>query len=340
MLRESVNSVKRITEPTPSHGKVVLKQVLVSRDVFDNILKSFPLRVKKVNNIKKFYRGYVEKSLIAYDGFEYLICTEAVMSREVKLVDFVGWKQMIVRVDDSLPVKTIERDISGGYAYNYMMRLLKRYYSEEEVDEILHSYDSINKELSLIQMHVYPKYEGLAVYKNCFAYDINSAHASALAEMFPRAAQAINRIYLKRKEKPIYKQVLNYTVGMFAHKGYRGAYNWIVQKTTRTLQTAILKTRGKLIYANTDGFIVESPLSQIDVSKKLGDFKLEYQGEVRTYLGDNYYLVQMGDKKKGSIPCALRDKVDLREGRVVKYRRALNKEIGLYEYTDIEEVIL
>ena len=46
--------------------------------------------------------------------------------------------------------------------------------------------------------------------------------------------------------------------------------------------------KGILIYANTDGFVISAKNSDIVASKDLGEFKIEYSGEVYVYKDKNY----------------------------------------------------
>lgn len=325
---------------TPNvRGRIVLKQIIVSSDIFQKIIDYYGLRVVEVEDLKPLYRGYEEKNTIALKD-DYLICTENAIDTVFPLIDFTWWKQVIVRNDPSLPPETIKSDISGGYAYNYMRRLLKRYYSVEEIENILQSFNNIEYDGHLKQYHLQNLDEGLNTYENCFKFDINSAHAYALSLMFPQAKDAINRMYLKRSEKPINKAILNYFAGYLAHRGYRGAYNWIVQQTTIKLLSAINECGGTLLYANTDGFLVMNPKKIIHTSKKLGEFKLEYRGNVHTYVDRNYWYIQQADncreKDRGTLPCILRQRVDLSIGKVVHYKRVKGAH-NLYEYIDIKE---
>jgi hypothetical protein len=51
----------------------------------------------------------------------------------------------------------------------------------------------------------------------------------------------------------------------------------------------------------------------------LGEFKAEYEGDVFIYRSKNYILYQCGDELKGSCRQVVRDKLDLRVGKVVEY---------------------
>lgn len=339
-LREQVRQLYAPRELVASHGRVVLKQVKISSDLFSKILSTWPKNVVTTDNIKQYYRGFKDKNAIAYDGFDTIICTESHLDFIHPLLDDINWwKQVICVEDPSLPEETIDRDISGGYAWNHMMRMLKRkYYTEQEILEILHSYDHVKYDSHKKQYHNVNFSYGLDCYDNCVKYDINSAHASALMEMFPKAAGAIERMYKQRKEKPINKALLNYFVGYFKHKGYEGAYNWVVQRTTKKLLSAIEEVGGLLLYANTDGFMVCDPEKLLKASKKIGEFKEEYRGKITSYIDKNYWYYQQADGEgKGNLPCSLRKFVDLNNGVVVHFNKVKDDRTGRYTFTDIKQ---
>ena len=152
-------------------------------------------------------------------------------------------------------------------------------------------------------------------------YDINGAYAKALCDIFPKAKTEIIKIYNERKTKPENKALINYFVGMLCKKNYRKTFNWIVQKVRKKVEEAITYTGGILLYANTDGYAVSAPDRIINTTSLLGDFKLEYTGDIQIYSGKNYWVMQTGESITGTVLYQVRNKIDLRNGVVVDYDR-------------------
>lgn len=308
-----------------------LKRYDISTDIFNSILNDYPDRIELTDNIKQYFNGYKNKCTIYYDGKEYLICREF-------LVDIKGstWKQVICRKCDNFKSDTIQQSITGLRAWNYYMELLEKYYSKDEISQCLKEHEAEYDE-NLIQQHyvlINNRYE-VTEFENCYKYDINGAHNDALREIFPKAADAINNMYLKRKENPLYKNYNNYFVGMLKKRGYPKTYNWIVQRTTKMLVEAEKYVGGWLIYSNTDGFMVSNPERLLDHQENvLGKFKLEYQGTAYTYQDKNYTIVQTNELK-GNALCEVRDNIDLSKGIIVSYDRVKVME-GYYKAENIK----
>lgn len=294
----------------------------ISDDIFDTILKEQVENIKIVDSIDPYSGGYNNRSDIYYDGKEYLICLEHILNYYCDncIPDCTEWKQCKVRRvenTDTLITKTID----GARAYYLLMELLHRYYNDEEIEECLHSHEA-EKDDNYTQCHINVADEGyIQKYENCFYYDINGAHNDALIEIFPKAEHALTNLYISRHDNPNYKAIVNYGVGMLCKKGYRKTYNWIVQRTTKKLYEAMDYTDGIQIYANTDGFVVSSPKHELQTSSKLGEYKIEYFGDVYLYRDKNYWLLQMGDIMKGSCLTSVRKDIDLSKGQVVHYER-------------------
>lgn len=319
-------------------GRCTLKAYKVNPEVFDNILETFDKYVKTTDDLKSYYKGYKNKQDIMFDGVEYLICRDICLNYFCPEIPRTTWKQVIVRKDESLQIPCIE-DITGDRAWAYMLKMLKNYYTFEELEEVFHAHEA-EYDKDLIQAHyltfIYP-YECVEL-ENCYKYDINGAHADALLEMLPKASEFILKLYNERKEHPVNKMYLNYFVGMIKHKGYDKTYNWVVQRTTRNLLSAINYCNGRIVYANTDGFIIQQPENLIEDSRELGKFKKEYEGTVYAYRDKNYWVVQAGDKITGSIMYKVRKQFDLRQLKVVHYDKVVHNHI--YECNNIEIEVL
>jgi len=293
----------------------------VRSDIFNQILYDLSVHTQYCSDLTAYSYGYSDKHTIYYNE-EYLICRECVLDYYCDCItDPTFWKQVKLRKVENVETK-VQATITGNYAWNYIMTILHKYYTDQEIDNILHAHEAIKDE-GFKQFHYNAAIEQGIVVKveNCFKYDINGAHCDSVVELFPKAYKDFLKLYKQRKEKPIYKQVFNFFVGEMCRKGYRLTYNWIVQRTTKKLYEAMDLTNGELIYANTDGFIVQAPETKLKHSTELFEFKEEYSGDVYIYKSKNYILYQLGEDKVGSCACDVRKDIDLSQGIVVEYDR-------------------
>jgi hypothetical protein len=323
-------------------SKVTLRRYDVDEKLFYDILNAVKSKVVIKTDIKPYWTGYPDKDTVIYDGVEYLIICEHIFAlyadfSQEAWKDVESWRQVILR--KSVIEKPYELTIDGARAYMIMSQKLEKYYEKSEIDSILLSY-SREYDSKKAQLHYYYGSEGdqIVKHENAYIYDINGAHQSALIEMFPRAEKMIQTLYDERRIRPINKCYVNYYVGMLCRKGYRGAYNFIVQRTTDMLTRGIKSTGGELVYANTDGFIVKRVQHELKTSSMLGDFKQVYKGDVYTYQGANYWIYQAGDKIVGSMRTQFRQDVDLREGRVVSYKILRDRNIESYSAIETHQV--
>lgn len=322
-------------------GKITLKRFDLDEESFEKIRYIFGgfFRTVSKNEFESCYKGYADKDIIKHceyiDG-EYFIITEKRLQYALGLERTArNWRQVICRKCQGQK-NNIEESIDGSRAYAAMMKLLRTVYTKNEIDECLRSHEAeYNKDL--IQVHyTSPSFGRIKRFKNCRKYDINGAHQAALIKIFPKAKEIITTLYLERKVKPINKKYINYFVGMLKRKGYEKTYNWIVQTVSKTLLSAIEATKGLLVYANTDGFIVTKYENIIPTSTNLGEFKLEYEGDVWVYQDKNYWCYQTSTGEiTGSIRQSVRDQVRLMDNVVVHYD--IKKEF--YEHTSTEEVL-
>lgn len=299
-----------------------LRRYDVCETIFDDILQNMQNKIEIVDNIEDFYRGYTKKDTVLYDNHEYLIIREHLLAyfanfSEEEYKDVEDWRQVIVR--KCVQTKRYQPSIDGSRAYNVTKNIICQHYSESEFTARLHMFEA-EKDPNNIQFHYqYPSKDIVLAHSNCVKYDINGAHHDALIEIFPKAKEELQDMFDRRKSEPILKAYINYFVGMLCRKGYRKTYNWIVQRTTKTLKNAINTVGGDLIYANTDGFMVSNPDHKLKPSKKLGEFKLEFEGTAYTYQDKNYWCYQAGEDITGNIRYQVRDEVDLSKGMIVHY---------------------
>ena len=295
--------------------KVRLAQYEVSAEIFNQILIKNSNRII-IANIEDYQYGYSDKKKVIYNSKDKLICRELYICPESETA---LWKQVIVIKDDSLDSKEYHKEMMGSTAWHRMLKILHKYYTEEELLEIFAN----NQHEQCKPMHFNPPRLGNEVCKwyNCYKYDINSAYASAYINLFPKAYDDIMALYLGRHENPDNKKILNFFNGMLKRKGFDGTYYWVVNRTNEIMDKAIKEVGGSPLYINTDGFIVKNPVKLIKHSTELGKFKLEYSGDVYTYVDKNYFIIQAGQELTGDCMCMVRDKFDLPNGKVVHYNK-------------------
>lgn len=308
---------------------IPLKCFNISEELFDKILSDMSTRVVFVDNIDTYSCGYKNKKTIYCDN-EYLICQEYLFAyfADIGDEDVSDWKQVKLRKTEKLTGSNNnwQATIDGPRAYNYMMKLLHKYYTDEELAIRFSMFES-DYCYELKQLHYeYPSApDEILEHENCIKYDINGAHQDALIEIFPRAKDDLLEIYKQRKIKPVYKDYMNFFVGMFCKRDHRRTYNWIIQRTTTKMLEAINYCDGDLVYANTDGFIIKNYKNKLNTSKELGDFKLEYTGTVYTHKDYNYWCYELEnpeeekDRIKGSVRYQVRHLISLKNGTIPRY---------------------
>lgn len=304
-----------------------LKVYNLSEEFFDRVLETYSEFVVKVEDFSKYTNGgSTFKSSIIFDGIKKIVIRESLLfnltdEREERN----DWIQCICYKKHKQK-KDVQDGISGGFAYRVMKAKIKKAgkYTEEQFDEKMKQFQAEydeEKNQYHFQWDVDLEEETIYKYTNCRKYDINGAYAKALITIFPEAEKEIIKLYNERKEKPENKDLINYFVGMFCVKGYRETYNWIVQHVRKQMEEEIADCEGFLLYANTDGFAIASAEKEIKTSKVLGEFKLEYEGDMYILLGTNYWIIQAGDDITGSCLYQARGLVDLRKGQAVRYKR-------------------
>lgn len=322
---------------------VNLKTIKISEENFYKLLECFPSRVKVVKSINDGLKEFrYHKRIVYYNNEDTILCEASKLSLVMK-INVPSWQHLIIRKSVNNEVETnFKSELTGPQALNILVKMLKKKYTKEAIINILESYKDTYDE-SLKQYHFVGLNSGYTEYDNCYKYDINGAHTDAIIEMFPLARNILlkyaNKKYddsLSTDEKNWIKQVFNLAVGQLKHIGYEGAYYHIVHRTTNILLDAIEKTDGRLLYANTDGFIVQQPKTLLKVNnKKYGAFKLEnnLSRKIYSYVDKNYWVIQYYDindniKTTGSCLETVREYIDLPNKEVVHYERKKVNEYG------------
>lgn len=332
----------------------------ISRDQFKELLDSILYKeYVSPEDWQKYALGYSEKT-----GKSKSITVYTEVKGDLRMIiessylytrfgwDFAGtcWKQvcLIASMDEKIEKgEAVKAEMTGTNAFNIVKKQLKRAYTDAELEAIHKIYENIPYEPHLAQYHyilsdpeqVYEYDKYVYCYDNCYYFDINGAHNKMLTQVYSKTTY-FNWLFEKRHERPVNKKIANFYVGMLnRRKATRGLYNYIVQETTKTLFEGINKTDGKLIYANTDGYITKDPKYLLPHSRDLGKFKLEAHGQVYFYRDENYYIYQYVNgageiEKKGNLPIELREQINLFSGTVIHFKKRLN-EYKFYEYYDI-----
>lgn len=150
----------------------------------------------------------------------------------------------------------------------------------------------IERPLIKMERDIYIQTKDSKGYSNCHHIDFHNSYPAGLVATHPEFKEVIEMLYNKRKENPIYKAVLNYSVGFMQSKwcGYRFATltrDAINNNNERVRAVAkALKESGRVVLAyNTDG--------------------IWYSGEIYHGEGEGSHL---GEWENDHINCLLRFK--------------------------------
>ena len=311
-----------------------LTLVNISEELYDTLLNSFPSQLEYCENIYPLFYGTSNKNKL-YFNEEYIIIKQCKFNYIYKVLygksffeeDPTNWKQIKLRVDKS--IEKAESIVDGTHCYNYIMDILTSYYSKEEIEDILNTHvEEKNKNYEQYHYKYVITDNNIHKFPNCYKYDITKAHAAAIIALFPKSEKDIMHLLeISKKAKNSgdiakskkYKNYVNYFVGALCNHGHRLTYNYIVHNVTRKLFDTYNYTKGMLLYANTDSFTVYQPEKILNPSDKVGDFKLEYKGDIYIYKDDNYWLMQYGNEFVGSSKVITRKYCDFSKGQVVHY---------------------
>ena len=323
----------------------LLRQYDCNEIYFNKILTEFDYKIICVSNNNDKYRYFYGTRYVTYDtddfyyftlnGEEYIVMQEYYLDYLFNCAHGCSMYTQIVIHKNNF-AEGIEKTYSGKYCYDLLMKYLQKYYTKQEIKDILNSYTN-KYDTNLKQKHYsFDQFNfDNTIYKitNVYKYDINGAHQDALIEMFPKAKpmfDGLEKLKTKDNESKKYvKSLFNLFVGYMKHEGYEGAYNWVVQRTTKKLLEAIEYCDGELLYANTDGFAIKNPKHLINNSKNIGEFKLEYKGDIYFYRTSNYFqfgYIKNGEwEYTGSSMLEIRPKFDFLNGVIVEYKKVFKK---------------
>ena len=294
-----------------------LKCLNVRDDIINQILYDYEAKIVEIDKLEdKSYYEY-RKKIVYINSTKQCIIPGYILNYYCH-IDYNSWKQYVCTPSENTD-KIVDDSIDGQTAWVKVLKILRIHYTDKEIKAILKAYGDTKGSYEAQFHYVLPKVsQNVIKLPLCVKYDINGAHADAIASIFPKAIKDLVALYNKSKK------YINYFVGMLQNKGYHGAYWYIVDRTTQILKNAMNKAGGRLIYANTDGFCVQYPDNELPTSHVLGEFKEEYKGTVYFYSNNRqspYYLYQFGKDFKGSCITAVRQDIDLSKGQVVYYNR-------------------
>lgn len=318
-----------------------LKLIEVPEEVFNYILENWSSRVEISHSIQKScFCGTSNKNKIYTDNYEWIVCSEYILNYVSNVLynkdcikGATHWKQVRVRKQD---VEHITQTYNGSYCYNYIMRIVGKYYTKEEIEEIFNTHSrEYDAALKQIDRKVHIEFNKIYKFENCYYYDINGAHSYMVMSLFPKAKKDLMALYRKKnyyKKKGDMdgynkiKALFNYFVGELCNKGYRGTYNYIVQETTKRINAATDELGGIVLYIKTDSIVVSNPVKTLNTSNELGDFKLEGSGTMYWYEEMGYNVLEYQNTKgeyeqKGTCLKQVRHLIQLRNNRVVHYTR-------------------
>lgn len=305
----------------------------------------------KESSYKAFMYGSPDKVHILLDKEKKIICCTALRTiyfdKKSTIKNKFTTYQILLQYDDEHGSDTfvdIQKEFTPKQAKHYINKACKEAgLTKDDIDNRLNKCVRNNFNKQLHDSCITAKYK-IEKYSNCYYYDINGAHSYLLGQIIPEIQPQLKYWNAHKKEHKEFKKIPNYYVGILGMKNgkHRKTYNWIVNEVNNMMNKAMDSItdyfNSLYIYINTDGFIIQNPKKQLQTSKELGDFKEEYRGDVYTYAGDNYSIIQYGDTVKGNLPMHLRKYVDLRIGKVVSFNRI--KKGTHYEYENIKEIYL
>lgn len=331
-----------------------LKKMTVNEETFNYILQMFPY--KQFESLREYQYGYKDRDIVYTDGRDLII-----VRRQLSVLGLVevdpykdNWYQIYVHKEIEQKENIIENDagVSVGEAIKKINRIIHTYYSDEEKEQIYRNHEKESSTILHESINTEP--DTILRFSDCYYYDANGAYASELIKLFPKCKEEFTEMYIHRHDNNNkYKNCFNYYVGCLTMNPEKEQFykskGWTIRKTypkTRhyivtNITNKMIKLKNKLryescLYLNTDGMIIQHPHNVVEHSDEMGEFKIEYQGDVYTYRDKNYSIIQYGDEIKGNLPLELRKYVDLRVGKVVHYDKILSEDGMRYMCKNVE----
>lgn len=264
---------------------------------------------------------------------------------EITIIEGDGmWRiQMSPGKDKDSPV------LSGRQAYFMFENYLKKFDINLE-DYAIDNGEIINKQIekpliSLCRGRLYQN----KVFNNVNHIDFHNSYPAGLVNTHPEFKRAIDNLYYKRKEKPEYKDLLNYTIGFFHSKFCKYKYAHLAKdaigdSNKRVLELAdrVGKSGRTILLFNTDGFwYVGEPYHGEGEGQKLGEwhndhvnckFRAKSSGAYEFIENEEYYPVLRGFTKLDEVkPRDSWEWGDIYQDNAVLRSYDFDEERGIYE---------
>lgn len=346
----------------------LLRKIVIESDQFKTIVKAIR-KFKCFHKVDKlgeliygpgrghkrdiYYEPSTNTLIISICGLKTLLKTYC--NYDLDIQDWPEWSHARAVKGSIATVEKTEVECSGLQGYYTFRKILRKFYTDEETLDIMAHFQyegNADKNTVKFMYKATPSDNKVHCYRNTYYYDINSAYAYYVSLAFPKAAKTINALFKKRKKNPNIKKWFLYFVGELKNRGEIPAKfrMWVVQQVSTRMHDLMSQMGGKLLYANTDGFVVQNPTIPADfkASRELGDFKEELRADDFYVLANasnsTYVVSQYLDRVSGkletkglSFPIKFKDQVDLSKGLTVVYNRHYNKELNLFEHTDVHQ---
>lgn len=320
----------------------MLSRYKIDSETFWSLLKSYSKFVEKCSLSGYLAKGYPDKRTIKYDPDSHAMIIQAYRVKGLDLDE--DWRQVVLYLDDSLNgIQEVSAPFPWANQANKRVEdILLRHYTDKEINDLLRKHSLKERDMPIHYLLPEPFKDGCVHrFENCVYYDINGAHTDALIEIFPEARKELESLHHTKGGK----NFINVFVGDLCNRGFRGTFDWIIQRTREKLTFIREQTGGMMLYANTDGIIVWNPSKRLKTSDKVGDIKAESaDGVIYAYNcpkdddSTSYTLYQYVSPKdgitiKGNARLAARQGIDLSKGIVRKY--LLTRADGFDELIDL-----
>lgn len=305
----------------------MLNRITVDSNTYNAILDMYPKYIEYVEDLNMYFiKGYSEKRIIKVDSATKTLIIQGYRIPNVSMDN--DWMQVVCACDESLDSPEEVRILPYANQANSLIekKILKKYYTKDEIVQCLneHSLKVRRKPLHIMLPTIYHD-DKVHKFNNCVYYDTNGAHTDALCEIFPKARKDLIRLHHHAK-----KDYLNIYVGDLCNRGFRGTFDWIVERTRAFIENVYDRVGGGLIiYANTDGMIIHNPKNRLPTSSNIGDIKsesvdgvvyayyCESDDETTAYTIYQYQHPTKGKQLKGNARLSIRSKLDLPHGKVI-----------------------
>lgn len=335
--------------------KKQLPQLTISQEMYNKILSKFTFKL--VDKIQPYIYGYTDKRLKVCQPNKYMILQGKYINYALNdnvISPVEDWKQyrLVLETEQHEPVL---KDFNGNYCRNLVLsELYKLGLTKDDIENRLNMYQMEKSEDTKPLHALYTDNDCVLRFENCIYYDLTKAYSDSLSIIFPELRPWLIKIANRAKKDPRWKRVPNFFTGMLNHRTpaeeaadlpprFTKTFNWITARTRKIVLDRLAESRGsktRVVYMNTDGIVIQHPVKIFPSCSELGKFKIETEETTfYTYRAKNYEIIQYGDTIKGNLPVVLRDRVDLRLGKVISLTIHRNDNMP-DTYDNIEEHLI